>query len=77
MKNTATLSFDFEGDAQTYASLLKEEDFDFKNKQISIDVNQNGSKIEVTLESDSILEFKIGVTALTKSLEVINKTLTI
>lgn len=77
MKNIAVLTFDFDREAENYASLLREEDFDFRNKKIEIEVKQFDSKVEIALSTNSILEFKIGVSALTKSLEVISKTLAV
>lgn len=73
--NTVTLNLDLKEHSDLYYSLLQEEDFDFRNKQVFVKVDKEDSNVLVTLETGSILEFKIGMTAIMKSLEVIDKTL--
>ncbi len=61
-------------DLGLYYNLLKEEDYDFKNKNISIDIKKN-KYLEVNLKASSLLEYKIGTYALINSLTIIEKTL--
>ena len=76
MKCVSSFSFDFEDLNESFYKLLKEEDFNFKTKNIGMKVSL-GNTIEVKLEADSILDLKIGSNALIKSLEIIDKTLNI
>lgn len=73
--NTVTLDLDLKEHSDLYYSLLQEEDFDFRNKEVFVKVDKEDSNVLVTLETGSILELKIGMTAVMKSLEVIDKTL--
>lgn len=75
MKFISILKLDFENSNDLYYSLLKEEDYDFKTKDISIDVEKENDHILVSLVCNSILDLKIATNALIKSLEVIEKTL--
>ena len=75
MDLNSTFLFNFEKDTDLYYKLLKEEDFDFKTKDISLNVLKEGNQVKVVLSSNSVLELKIGTNALIKSLEVIDKTL--
>ena len=59
-----------------YYNLLCEEDFDFKTKEIDLNISKNNN-LEVEISCQSILELKIANNALIKSLETINKTLSI
>lgn len=55
--------------------LLCEEDFDFKGKKIFLEIGSPSQElVEVTVSADSFIEFKIGVNALMKSIEIIEKT---
>lgn len=74
IKSNLSLNFDSLNDF--YFDLLKEEDFDFKTKDINILISKSDS-IDVQILCNSVLEFKIASNALIKSLEVINKTLEI
>jgi hypothetical protein len=74
MRSISQINLDLGDKNQTYFKLLKEEDFDFKTKDIKISVELK-DQIEVQLETSSILDLKIATTALIKSLEVIEKTL--
>ena len=61
-----------------YFQLLSEEDFDFKTKNIGIDILKNDKNtVKVELSCDSLIELKIATTAVIKSLEIIEKTLNI
>lgn len=73
-------SFELELGPQTslYYDLLQEEDFDFKTKDITIDINKvSESKIAVQVDCNTLIDLKIANSALIKSLEVIQKTLTV
>ena len=69
--------FNFENYNNTYYSLLIEEDFNFKNKNIlvSIDKLERGFKIQIV--TTNLLNLKIASNAVMKSLEIIEKTLNI
>ena len=60
-----------------YFKLLSEEDFDFKTKDINFKISNSSSGVGVSIIANSVLDLKIGTTALIKSLEVIEKTLKI
>lgn len=60
-----------------FYNLLKEEDYDFKTKDIQMKINKNNCVVEVDLTCNNVLELKIASSALIKSLEVISKTLQI
>lgn len=75
MEFSSNFSFNFGENTNLYYKLLKEEDFDFKAKDIILNIRQNSDLIKVTLDCKTVLDFKIGVNALIKSLEVIDKTL--
>ncbi len=77
MKTITEFILDFDKDTQTYYKLLKEEDFDFKTKNININLNFSSDKLNVKITAPSIIELKIGTNAFIKSLEIIQKTLTI
>lgn len=62
---------------QLYYDLLLNEDFDFKNKNISVKISKEGSFVLIDVEADSILELKIADSAIIKTLEIIDKTLNI
>lgn len=75
-KIESKFSFDFGKQNEFYYKLLKEEDFDFKTKNININLILN-KQLECILSVESVLDLKIGVNALIKSLEVIGKTLAV
>jgi len=79
MKLNFVLDLDFEEENNLYYKLLKNEDFDFKTKDIAIIIAQNSkdNKIKVEFEVNSVIDLKIASTAVIKSLEIINKTLKI
>jgi hypothetical protein len=62
-------------DLQTYYSLLKEEDFNFKTKSIDVLISILDNKLFIQVSCDSIIDLKIGTTAVQKSLDIIQKTL--
>lgn len=58
-----------------FYSLLKEEDFDFKTKNIQITISKSDDLLFIKIECNSIIDLKIGTTAVQKSLDIIDKTL--
>lgn len=58
-----------------YYSLLKEEDYDFKTKDISITPFLDDQELRIEIFSPGLLEFKIGSNAVHKSLRIIEGTL--
>lgn len=60
---------------QLFYDLLCEEDYDFKNKEIEIDIHKADRDLLIHISAHSLTEYKIASTALIKSLEVIEKTL--
>ena len=77
MKFTSNFSLDFKEEVEKYFSLLSNEDFDFKSKNILIKIIKKDTKVELYLECDSILDLKIATSSILRSLEVIKKTLEI
>ncbi len=75
MSIKSSITCDFKEKNSLYYELLSEEDFEFKTKDILLDVKRKKDKVEIQIEADSVLDFKIGTSALIKSLEVITKTL--
>ncbi len=73
---SATFSFNFGDLNDFYFKLLKEEDFDFKSKQILINI-ENNRKLDIGVECSNVLDLKIVTNALIKSIETINKTLNV
>lgn len=59
-----------------YYTLLSEEDFDFKTKEIGLNISKD-NYLGVEISCQSVLELKIANNALIKSLETIGKTLNI
>lgn len=74
MSIKTNILLDFKENNDLYYSLLKEEDYDFKTKNIKIDVSKS-DVVSVNVVCDSILDFKIATNSLVKSLEVIDKTI--
>lgn len=58
-----------------YAELLREEDFDFKTKKIEVEILEEEFCVVVKVKANSLLELKVGTSAVMKSLEIISKTL--
>lgn len=77
MKLKSNFSFDFKEQSDIYYKLLLEEDFDFKTKNITIQINLKENLVLVFIYASSILDLKIATSALVKSLEIIEKTLNI
>jgi len=77
MNILSTLILNFGENTDTFYSLLLEEDFDFKTKNININFLKNNDKIEINFQVSKILDLKIASSAVIKSLEVIDKTMQI
>jgi len=75
MKFSSEFKFDFKDDNELFFKLISEEDFDFKNKDISIDIEFSGDFLKVIIFTNSLLDFKIAISSLIKSFEVIEKSL--
>jgi hypothetical protein len=73
--NVATLFFSFGVETPKYYSLLLEEDFEFKTKNIKVDVEKtNEETLVIQIKTSSLIDSKIGISAVLKSLEIIEKT---
>jgi hypothetical protein len=77
MKLINTYNLDFGDESQLFFDLLSEEDFDFKTKDIKINLNLVNKKIEAGVFANNVIDLKIGNSAFIKSLEIINKTLVV
>lgn len=73
MNLESNFNFDFGNLNDFYYKLLSEEDYDFKTKDIKIDITKDDT-INVKFVSSSILELKIATSALIRTLEIIDKT---
>ncbi|MFT4243861.1 MAG: hypothetical protein ACMXYB_00200 [Candidatus Woesearchaeota archaeon] len=75
MKCSATLRYKSKNSKELY-ELLKSEDYDFKNKQISIEISVDNvnSQVLVEIEAQTPQLLKIVTTAINDSCEVIRKT---
>lgn len=61
----------------TFASLLLEEDFDFSPRDCRISIIENSNRLEIKIDANSFIDFKIAINAFMKSVEIIEKTLEI
>ena len=78
MNTTSIFFLDFDSKSDLYYSLLLEEDFDFKTKDIKIDIERvNKKEVKVSIFTKSVIDMKIAVNAFMKSVEVIDKTLNV
>ena len=75
MKFETDFKLDFDNQTNLYFDLLKEEDYEFKTKDILIDIKKNLNTLDVNIKCNSVLDMKIGLNAFIKSLEIIEKTL--
>lgn len=75
MKYSIHYSLSLGENLQTFYSLLKEEDFDFKTKNIVVSISKDDKSLCIKVSCDSLIELKIGTTAVQKSLDIIEKTL--
>jgi len=77
MNFSSNFFLDFGEEAETYFSLLSNEDFDFKTKNILVKVTKEGPVVSVRLECDCVLDLKIASSSIIRSLEVIKKTISV
>ncbi|MCA9496757.1 MAG: hypothetical protein KC589_07445 [Nanoarchaeota archaeon] len=78
MNVNAVLNLNLENQRDNYFDLLSEEDFDFRTKDINIELEKfNSDSLKIEVLANSILDLKIGMNAIIKSLEVIDKSLKI
>lgn len=78
MKLNSVFFLNFDDATEMYYKLLLEEDFDFKTKDIKIDVEKiSKSEVKVSIFAKSVIDMKIAVSAFMKSVEVIDKTLNV
>lgn len=69
---------DFGKRNEDFLKLLLEEDYDFRTKEIFVDIKKGDSgKVEIECVCGSILDMKIAISAIIKSLEVIDKTMSL
>lgn len=69
--STFKLKLDNVNDVHT---LLLDEDFDFKNKDIVVDILKEKDCLNISVSCNSLIELKIANSAIIKSLEIIQKT---
>lgn len=62
-----------------YYNLLKEEDFDFRNKNIDLTIlnDSKNNNLKININTDSLIDLKIANSAVIKSFEIIQKTINI
>lgn len=60
-----------------YYSLLSDENFDFKTKNIIVNIKKQNNSIIINITCESLLDIKIANSAIIRSLEIIEKTLKI
>lgn len=76
MKLEASFKLDLEDESGRYLALLKEEDYEFKTKDIKIVIPDKiiDNSFDVKITANSIIDMKIASSAFIKSLEIIEKT---
>jgi tyrosine-protein phosphatase YwqE len=77
MKFNVDYSLNLGENLQTFYSLLQEEDFNFKTKNIDVLFSIINDKLLIQVTCNSLIDLKIGTTAVQKSLDIIEKTLAI
>ena len=68
---------DFGDKVDLYFSLLLDENFDFKTKNILVNLEKQNNSIIINIICESLLDIKIANSAIIRSLEIIEKTLKI
>ena len=69
-----SFDLDFKKETKFYYKLLKEEDFDFKTKDIKVDMKLLKSKINLDIICKNIIDLKIATNSIINSLNIIDKT---
>lgn len=73
MRFNSSFQLDVGDLSEMFFTLLQEEDFNFKTKNIDVSISKLENLIEIVVSSTSVLDLKIGTTAVIKSLEIIDK----
>ena len=73
MKYTCDFCLDLGKNSQFYSNLLSQEDFDFKTKDIIVSINNEKNILNIKVICDSLIDLKIGSSSVMKSLEIIEK----
>ena len=76
LQNTFTLNLE-KDKVHLYSKILSEEDFEFGNKNINVEVSCEGEILKIEVFASTIHELKIGVSSVIKSLEVVEKTISV
>lgn len=77
MTQKSSFSLDFGDKVDLYFSLLSDENFDFKTKNILVELEKQNNSILINITCESLLDIKIANSAIIRSLEIIEKTLKI
>jgi len=72
----SNFELDFKKDNKIIYKLLKEEDYNFKTKNINIDISYK-KIVHINIEVETLIDLKIANNSLIQSLEIIQKTLKI
>jgi tRNA threonylcarbamoyladenosine modification (KEOPS) complex Pcc1 subunit len=72
----SNFELDFKKDNKIIYKLLKEEDYNFKTKNINIDISYK-KIVQINIEVETLIDLKIANNSLIQSLEIIQKTLKI
>jgi len=72
----SNFELDFKKDNKIIYKLLKEEDYNFKTKNINIDISYK-KIVYINIEVETLIDLKIANNSLIQSLEIIQKTLKI
>ena len=73
----SSFSLDFKDKVDLYFSLLSDENFEFKTKNILVKLEKQNNLILINITCETLLDIKIANSAIIRSLEIINKTLNI
>jgi hypothetical protein len=77
MTQNSSFSLDLGDKVDLYFSLLSDENFDFKTKNILVNLEKKNNSIIINITCESLLDIKIANSAIIRSLEIIEKTLKI
>ena len=77
MTQISTFSLDLGDKVDLYFSLLSDENFEFKTKNILVNLEKQNNSILLKITCESLLDIKIANSAIIRSLEIIEKTLKI
>ncbi len=77
MTQTSSFSLDLGDKVDLYFSLLCDENFEFKTKNILVKLEKQNNSILINMTCETLLDIKIANSAIIRSLEIIEKTLKI